>query len=198
MDTSGIYTPQEARDASGQGISSTLTDIGQALSSYGEMPYLPGGLGMGIVGNLITGYQADAMGNAADKLRDIGANPLPGVTTISDRNGNIFTVSNPTSIAASDVRDFGTEILNTTNAPDGAGIDDERTADMNVGFRTSSLGSGYFGGGTGSIPLPGEEIYGDFAGFAKGGYVQRPVGIDALSTGRVPMYDQYGNIILTR
>lgn len=198
VDTSGIYTPQEARDASGQGISSTLTDIGQALSSYGEMPYLPGGLGMGIVGNLITGYQADAMGNAADKLRDIGANPLPGVSTISDRNGNIFTVSNPTSIAVSDVRDFGTEILNTTNAPDGAGIDDERTADMRVGLGPSSLGSGYFGGGTGSIPLPGEEIYGDFAGFAKGGYVQRPVGIDALSTGRVPMYDQYGNIILTR
>lgn len=167
----GIYTTEQAVSDSGQGISSTLTDIGQALSSYGEMPYLPGGLGLGILGNLITGQQADAMGNAADKLRNIAANPLPGVTTISDRNGNIFTVSNPTSIAASDVNDFGTEILQTTNAPDGAGIDDERTADMRAGLGPSTLSGRYFSG-TGSIPLPGEELYGDVAGFAQGGIAQ--------------------------
>jgi hypothetical protein len=147
---------------------------------------------MKVVGDLITGYQADAMGNAADKLRDIAGNPLPGVATISDRNGNIFTVSNPNLISASDVEDFGTEILNTTNAPDGAGIDDERTADMRVGGGPSALGSGYFGIGTGAIPLPGEETYGDLFGFAQGGPVG---GIGSLPTGGMPIYDQFGNRI---
>ena len=189
----GIYTTEQAVSESGQGISSTLTDIGQALSSYGEMPYLPGGLGLGILGNIITGQQADAMGNAADKLRNIASNPLPGVATISDRNGNVYTISNPNLVAASDVADFGTDILQTTNAPDGAGIDDER-----VGFGGGVPVSVMPSIGTGSFPLPGEEIYGDLAGFAQGGYVQRSAGIDALSTGRVPMYDRFGNIVFIR
>jgi hypothetical protein len=123
------------------------------------------------------------MGSAADKLRDIAANPLPGVATISDRNGNIFTVSNPNLIAASDVADFGTDILQTTNAPDGAGIDDERTADMGFGgYRPVSAGSFI---GTGPSGIPG-ELDNEFFGFAKGGPVQ------------VPVYDQYGNILYVK
>jgi hypothetical protein len=164
-----IYDPETARELSGQGISSTMTDIGQALSSYGEMPYLPGGLGMKVIGNIITGQQAEAMGDAAEKLRTIQQNPLPGTQTISDVNGNVYTVSNPQTIEQADRDMFGDNGTITAPTPGGPSVTDDIPRDDDLGV--------------------------NFLGFAQGGYVQAPSGIGTLPMRVLVGYDQYGNPI---
>ena len=166
-DTStSIYTPEQARAESGQGISSTMTDIGQALTSYGENPYLPGGLGAGILGNIITGQQVDAMANAAEKLRETQQADLPGVKSVSDTQGNVYTISNPQTVAQSDYDTFG-DIgpISTPVAPGGPAVDD----------------------------IPTEDDLGvNFMGFAQGGPVG---GIGSLPVNYMPIYDKFGNRI---
>lgn len=96
----------------GQGIDNNLADFGLALMAYGDLGYglLPGGMAAKAAGNVIAGQQANAMGNAANTLAAIEAQDVPGIMSMSDKSGNVYSMSTPASIAAADAETFGTSL----------------------------------------------------------------------------------------
>lgn len=107
----------------GQGINNSLADFGLALMAYGEAGkgIAPGSLLAGIAGNYIAGQQADRMGNAADALASMQQSNLPGMFSVSDANGNVYSMSTPDSIAAADAAMFGGMDMGGYSAADGVG-----------------------------------------------------------------------------
>jgi len=87
----------------GQGINSNLAGFGLGLMSYGAIPFAPYGSFASLAGNAITAAQAEAMGEAANALGSYG----PGISVVSDANGNVYGISNDASIAAADAAMFG-------------------------------------------------------------------------------------------
>jgi hypothetical protein len=96
----------------GQGISNDMVSAALAAMAASEnptlrmfFPSLAGLLGAG--GSHFAGKQADAMGDAGNKLA--ASQPLAnlGIGTTSDSDGNVRTFSSPDSIAAADRAMFG-------------------------------------------------------------------------------------------
>lgn len=118
----------------GQGVNSDLADLGLSLMAYGEAGrgLAPGSLAAGLAGNVIAGQQADAMGRAADALAEIESQDVPGVVSVSDKQGNVFGYSSPATIAASDAATFGTSLSAADEAVAQAMSDYAESAPRNV------------------------------------------------------------------
>jgi len=90
--------------STGQGISSTATDIGLGLMSLSDaIPGISTAIA-GMIGNAMAGQQADAMGEANAALGTIASQgqAVPGISSISDSEGNVSSISTAESIAAVD------------------------------------------------------------------------------------------------
>lgn len=118
----------------GQGVNNNAADAGLAMMGYPSMaPYGPA---INAIGYGIAGQQADAMGAAADNLGAIQAANQLGVMSVSDVNGNTFSMVSPQSIAAADAAAFAptpTESLMDAIAATPGGLDA-----VNTGMATNA------------------------------------------------------------
>lgn len=95
----------------GQGVNTTVQDIGIGLSNYGQLGIAPGAMVAGVVGSNMMGQQADAMADAAQAAQAANALSDMGIGTFSDTHGNIGTFSTPSTIAAADEATFGADAV---------------------------------------------------------------------------------------
>lgn len=137
----------------GQGVSNNAANAGLAMMGYPSMaPYGPV---VNAIGYGIAGQQADAMGAAADNLGAIQAANQLGVMSVSDVNGNTFSMVSPQSIAAADAAAFAptpTESLMDAIAATPGGLDAVNTGmatnaanqsvsnDMTIGAQNADMG----------------------------------------------------------
>lgn len=92
--------PSSSSSPSGQGVSSGLAGLGLGMMSIADsVPGLSTGV-LGALGAAIADSQAASMSNANAALSAMSS--VPGITTVSDENGNVFGISSPESIAAAD------------------------------------------------------------------------------------------------
>lgn len=105
----------------GQGISNDATSAALKSMAIGNnpavrvlSPTLAALLGFG--GASVAGRQADAMGEAGDKLAASQSLANLGIGTIADADGNVRTYSSPQTIAAADALNFGPDAAATRRA----------------------------------------------------------------------------------
>jgi hypothetical protein len=89
----------------GQGQNLGAQALGLGLLDYGQYSFAPGAGLSNIAGGLLSDAQIDAIsagyGNLGNNVEDTG------MFSVTDPNGNSYTVSNPASIAAQDAASFG-------------------------------------------------------------------------------------------
>lgn len=96
----------------GQGISSDTTKAALTAMSLSDNPAIRAlfpsiAALLGVGGYAMAGQQADAMGEAGNKLADSQPLASLGIGTVSDKDGNVRTYSSPSTIAAADAATFG-------------------------------------------------------------------------------------------
>lgn len=147
----------------GQGINSDVTSAALKAMAMGEnpavralSPSLAALLGFG--GSAVAGQQADAMGEAGNKLAASQALANLGIGTVSDADGNVRTYSSPQTIAAADALNFGV----------GPSWDD--AAATKRAYLAQALGQGGSGGSFGRGGVFGRNnMAGDASGSGFGG-----------------------------
>lgn len=102
----GMESTPSGGGVPGQGVSSLAQGLGLGLMAYGSNPLMPFGLPASLIGKALVDQQIGAMGKAQSEMENMLS--VPGITVISDENGNIIGVSSPQSVAAADVANFGT------------------------------------------------------------------------------------------
>lgn len=144
--------------AAAMGITNpTAASVVNAMSPMGMVA----AMGLNAAGSAVAGQQADAMGQAQAALDAMSA--VPGITTVSDANGNVVGISNDASIAAADAAVAAAS--SQAEADAAAAAVDADSASTNADSSSTS------GDGDGDGP-----------GFAQGGEVQEP------NVFKVPLY----------
>lgn len=147
----------------GQGISSDVTAAALAAMAASENPAIRAlspsiAALLGFGGSAIAGQQADAMGEAGNKLADSQSLSNLGIGTVSDADGNVRTYSSPETIAAADALAFGV----------GPSWDDAEATKR--AYLAQALGQGGSGGSYGRGGVFGRNnMAGDASGMGFGG-----------------------------
>ena len=179
----GGGTAPTATSSPGQGISGAATSIGLGAMGLAEaLGPGPVGMALGMIGNAIAGSQADAMGEAANATQ--GFNSVPGITAVSDANGNVVGFSNDASIAAADAAMGLSDGVGPGGAPGGVGGDggtgDAASAATSGGDGGASSGGGGDGGGEANGGLLRRKYatggLSDLGGYSDGGRLLRGPG----------------------
>ena len=89
----------------GQGQNLGAQTLGLGLLDYGQYSFAPGAGLANIAGGLLADSQIDAISAGYGNLGNNVANT--GMFSVTDVNGNSYTVSNDESIAAQDAANFG-------------------------------------------------------------------------------------------
>lgn len=89
----------------GQGQNLGAQALGLGLLDYGQYGFAPGAGLANIAGGLLADSQIDAISAGYGNLGNNVANT--GMFSVTDANGNSYTVSNDASIAAQDAASFG-------------------------------------------------------------------------------------------
>jgi hypothetical protein len=187
--------PGSISSGPGQGISSLATDIGLGLMSLSEGVPGIGSAIAGVVGNAMSGSQADAMGNAATALSDISAQgqTAPGVVSVSDSNGNVTSFSSPATVNAADVAmglsapaapSVATE-AQTAEAVSAALGEAAGIAAANGAAAASGVGPGGAPGGAGGDGGTGDAASATGDGGGDGGSADGGVGAGGLASGGI-------------
>ena len=89
----------------GQGQNLGAQALGLGLLDYGQYGFAPGAGPAGLLGGLLADAQIDAISEGYNNLGNNVANT--GMFSVTDANGNSYTISNDASIAAQDAASFG-------------------------------------------------------------------------------------------
>ena len=89
----------------GQGQNLGAQGLALGLLDYGQYSFAPGAGPAGLLGGLLADAQIDAISEGYGNLGNNVANT--GMFSVTDANGNSYTVSNDASIAAQDAASFG-------------------------------------------------------------------------------------------
>lgn len=162
--------------APGQGVSSAAQQLGLGLMAYGDIPLMPYGMLASAVGKGIADQQINAMSAAQQAMEDMFS--IPGISVVSDANGNIIGVSNPASIAAADIANFGTSQSAAEEAV------------SNAMAAMAESGAAGVGPGTDSSDSSAGDISGAGLGWAQGG----PVAQYAAQGGLMHAYAHGGHV----
>ncbi len=187
--------PGSISSGPGQGISSLAADIGLGLMALSEGVPGIGSAIAGVVGNAMSGTQADAMGNAATALSDISAQgqTAPGVVSVSDSNGNVTSFSSPATVNAADVAmglsapaapSVATE-AQTAEAVSAALGEAAGIAAANGAAAASGVGPGGAPGGAGGDGGTGDAASATGDGGGDGGSADGGVGAGGLASGGI-------------
>ena len=155
----GMENTPSGNGVPGQGVSSLTQGLGLGLMAYGTNPLMPYSLPASLIGKALVDQQINAMGKAQSEMENMLS--IPGINVISDENGNIIGISNPESIAAADIANFGTS---------------QSVGEQNVSTNMASIAEGTGGdvggdvGGIGGIGDVGPGSGGE-SPWAEGGYV---------------------------
>ena len=110
----------------GQGQNLGAQGLALGLLGYGQYGFAPGAGTAGLLGGLLADAQIDAISAGYGNLGNNVANT--GMFSVTDVNGNSYTVSNDKSIAAQDAATFGHDSgitgTNSFSAPDGMGYNE--------------------------------------------------------------------------
>lgn len=110
----------------GQGQNLGAQGLALGLLGYGQYGFAPGAVPAGLLGGLLADAQIDAISAGYGNLGNNVANT--GMFSVTDVNGNSYTVSNDKSIAAQDAATFGHDSgitgTNSFSAPDGMGYNE--------------------------------------------------------------------------
>jgi hypothetical protein len=110
----------------GQGQNLGAQGLALGLLGYGQYGFAPGAGTAGLLGGLLADAQIDAISAGYGNLGNNVANT--GMFSVTDANGNSYTVSNDKSIAAQDAASFGHDSGitggNSFSADDGMGYNE--------------------------------------------------------------------------
>ena len=110
----------------GQGQNLGAQGLALGLLGYGQYGFAPGAGTAGLLGGLLADAQIDAISAGYGNLGNNVANT--GMFSVTDVNGNSYTVSNDKSIAAQDAASFGHDSGitggNSFSADDGMGYNE--------------------------------------------------------------------------
>lgn len=161
----------------GQGANANLASLGLGLMAYGDKAFglLPGATLANIAGSYLAGREIDSAGRAAQALSDMSS--VPGITTISDRSGNVYGVSSPASIAAADAAIFGTSLSAAQEAAAQAMADYAESGAAGAGMAGGNDGS--MGVGSGSADLMAKGGLAKIKRFQAGGVNREDVNSEA-------------------